>query len=167
MLFTAIVSLAACKQTPVEKAQSLIKDNIKVFLEEKSSYEPGPFGKLDSSFLNATETPAFADNNNSLQRLEKKMEECNATLKAFLENKATRAQADSANAMLVIIKDSTKVYMARNNDLMRTVTPEFLGYQMPHTYKIKDGAGNEQTKQSVFYLDSALTKVIAQKEVGK
>ncbi|BAV06291.1 hypothetical protein SAMN05421788_106357 [Filimonas lacunae] len=159
IVLLALAMLTACEKTPENKAQSLIKQDLKATLQSEG-YEPGAFGKLDSSFIMPNKD-ALETNNKDLKYYTEKVEECTAHLREFLQNKISREQADYYEKLLPLLKDSAKQCIARHNELLQDATPLFSGYQMQHVYN-----SSNTPHQVVYYFDSSLTTILKHKELN-
>lgn len=157
--------LFACEASTENKAKALVQEDMRTYLQDYNSYDPIAFSKLDSSYTSSNQAE-FEANNRLLKTYEQRMEECTSKLKDYLANKITQEESEQYKQLLQQIKDSAKLCMARNSELMQDLAPVFSGYQIQHTFKSQDAGGSKNMHHVVYFLDSNLSRVLSRQEVA-
>lgn len=148
----AIAVLCSCGKSNEEKAQELIKANLKETMKDWSSYEPVNFSKLDSTFTEYKNLPEAA-----------KIEMEVAKLQA--ESDSIRILANSSASYEVLFDQAIeKIRKAKELDSTFNANKEnykgnFNGWQMIHKYRGNNSYGAKDLATTAFYFDANVTKV--------
>lgn len=161
---SALCLLFACDTSTENKAKALVQEDMRTYLQDYNSYDPIAFSKLDSTF-SSNNQPEFEANNQLLKTYEQRMEEYTTQLRSFLQNKINREEAAHYDSLLKLTKDSAKICMARNSQLMQDLTPVFSGYQLQHTFKAQEAGGGKTTHHVVYFMDSNITRILNRQEL--
>lgn len=170
-LLIALLALSSCTQpdkkttpvaaapkpvalTPEQKYKKAISAFLSTSMHDYSSYQPVEYAKLDSSYSFYENSDVYKHDNkreNAIQAESKGLDESNLTLKQKSEK-------------LKKIIDSAQFYMAKMKRDRKSFVPEFNGFKITHKYRGKNVLGALVLNNSVFYLDTTLTKVVGLSE---
>lgn len=148
-----IISLCSCGKSNEEKAQELIKSQLKNTMKDWTSYEEVKFGKLDSTFTDYKTTEEAKTLQSEISQLQDKAD----SIKAISELNGS----NSTNERLALIRSAIKLDSIYNthNEIYKG---PFNGWSMLHKYRGNNSYGAKEVATSVFYFDANLTKVTEQ-----
>ncbi len=164
LIIVAIITLVACNSTPTQsitqsseqsitpekKAQSLIKEMLKVNMKDWDSYEEVTFGALDSTFESYKGSSQFKNDIRKAASLATTIEfkrelykDDEDSLKKFKEDELEMKKIDSIT--IAMMKSHAQI---------------FSGWSMSHTYRGKNAFGSKDISTIVFFFDKDLTEII-------
>lgn len=149
----AIAMLCSCGKSNEEKAQELIKTDLKETMKDWHSYESVSFSKLDSTFTEYKNLP-------EAEKIEMEV----AKLQA--ESDSIRILANSSASYNKVLFDQAieKIRKAKELDSTFNANKEnykgnFNGWQMIHKYRGNNSYGAKDLATTAFYFDTNITKV--------
>lgn len=164
----------ACSQSPEQKAEALIKDDLK-----KSLYKPDTYKavetKVDSAFA-PYDDPEIFEELKKLGKLGSDYEDLESEAKRakssmsiwsgsymsdYGRNEYQEAKADfeEANAKMEKLKTKARKQFEKVADMLQEA-PSFKAYKVTHNYRADNNAGNTLIGNSVFFIDKNFEKVI-------
>lgn len=159
MLFAALMLLAGCSQTPEEKAQELITEELKMRLDDPSSYESVKFGTLDSVMTNIYNDP-------EIMAVEDKRTSFTRRTIAYLD-KATYYQNEGLLSIyqfyldsIKLMKDSSELVSFELQTMRENFKPKFVGWKMTHTFRAKQAGQDKKIEERIAYFDKEFTKLL-------
>lgn len=179
--YLAVFSLmiAACGQTPEQKAESLIKESLKKSLYKPETYKPIET-KVDSAFA-PYDDPAFFDELEKLGKMSREID--------VLEHQAKRAKSsmalwsgpyqtafdrekyqeakdefDEADAKIEKLRSRVKKTFDK---ILSTLQegPKFIGFKAFHSYRANSNAGNTLIGNMVFFIDKEFEQITYKMEL--
>lgn len=165
--------LVACSQSPEQKAETLIKENMKKSLYKPDTYEPVET-KVDSAFA-PYDDPVFYKALDELGVVNSEMEECDMKVKqakalmainsgshhsAYSRNEYAEAKKEyeEANAQLERLD---KTFQKRYDKALELFLKDrtFVGYKAFHCYRADNNAGQRIIDDIVFFIDENFKEV--------
>lgn len=170
----AIFLLSSCNNTPTDKANALIKDDMEKSLIIADSYEPVET-KVDSAFA-PFDAPEFYNQTLKLlkmgveiQEYEEKAKQAKSSMaiwsdpySAYSKNQYQESKSEyeeyieKQNA----IKDKIENTVNKIKGMMQQ-KPKFIGYKVTHRYRAKNNAGQILLSDKLYILNNDFTDIIA------
>jgi hypothetical protein len=153
LLFITLTILSC--SSPKDKAQKLIEKNLKETLDDPTSYESVNFSDLDSVFTTPYETNS----------------EYRKYFDLWCENESEfRIDPDStismrSNEELVISKKIAKECDLKMDSIRKKFKKEFIGWEMKHSYRLKNELGQKKIYFFSFHLDKDFTTIMSKEEI--
>ena len=180
LVFLAVMAVA-CSQSQEQKAEVLIKENLKKSLYKPETYKPVET-KIDSAFA-PYDDPAFFEElaelgkmNSEYADLEEKAKNAKSSMSiwsgayqtSFGKNQYQEAKEeyDEANAKIEKLKIKGRkqyqkvVKMLQGNRM-------FIGYKAVHNYRADNNAGNTLIGNTIFFIDKNFEEVSYSLEVDE
>lgn len=171
--------MAACSQTPEQKAEVLIKESLKKTLYKPDTYKPVDT-KVDSAFAPYDDPKIFellkefVSMGNDAMALEDDMKNDKSKMAlnsgpyqtAYEKNEYQEAkdnyEKNSAQHDKIMnkIKDQVKVVSSFLNK-----EKSFIGYKVTHNYRADNNAGNTLIGNTIFFFDKDMKEIISSMEV--
>ena len=166
--------MVACSQSPEDKANKLIKAELRKTLYKPESYKPIDTN-IDSAFAPLND-PAFFELLNEVAIIGKEVEDLNRTMKdakstiaiysgpyqsAYDKNRITEAKEEydlAEKKYDKLLDKGKKVYLEIVQELAKE--PKFIGYIATHNYRADNNAGNTLIGNGVFIIDPDFKKVL-------
>jgi hypothetical protein len=150
--YSLIVTLSSCNfltETNQQKAEKAIKQYLKENLHDPKSYEPVSFSELDSNFSSFEESEIGLRLNQIEDSLEIKLKVLN------LKSGNEKTPTEEAKIKEVSIKIFEKLIALpiKRIELSSEFKPEFIGYEINHTFRAKNSMGALRKTSNYFKLD--------------
>lgn len=167
LIITVSVLMVSCKLSPDDMAKKAIHGELRVTLHDYKSYEAVQYGKLDSDFSSVFNLPEYKELSDDLDQTIAHEKEHFETMKIYAgsiysfdryRNEKRIVEDDLAK----MLKDTAAI-----GNLKRSFRPNFVGWQIEHSYRAKSLSGNLGIHHYLFHLDSALTKVLSQDDISE
>lgn len=158
MLFAALMLLAGCSQTPEEKAKAIITKAIKADMDDPSTYESIEFGTLDSAITSLDNHKVYGLMVDSMELLTKKSDIHLDLAKMYQD--ISQAHFDEEMRQGKELLDSAKRIGERADAIEAAFKPEFVGWKMVHSFRLKQAGEDKKKLELVYYLDKEITKVV-------
>ncbi|SEO56527.1 hypothetical protein SAMN05192574_109107 [Mucilaginibacter gossypiicola] len=159
--FIFIFSLAACNKTREQKVKQLVNDYLQKTLNDPHSYESVEFSKIDSNYSILTDDPDY-----NRAKAKKDSIEVQFTLWKS-KNPDFDGYSDLSPQRVKYFLKMNKYFsdamLAEGKkaiEIERSFKPKYNGLAVVHTYRAKNGFGALGLHQTMFVLDTNLTKVI-------
>ncbi|GAD04515.1 hypothetical protein HQ45_06790 [Porphyromonas crevioricanis] len=154
-----VVAFSGCKKTPQKQAELLVKKRLEVSLHDFSSYESVQFGTLDSTFSQVKDLEEFQTSLSLAEKLKEKGFEKGEDAKLYSKFGLYQEQARYATEAMLLL-DSAMFHIRRCEELDSLFTPEFIGWQITHSFRAKNASGNKIIAHRIFYFDKDLTRIV-------
>lgn len=172
VLIAVLIGMASC-QTNEQKAEALVKDNLKKALYKPETYKPIET-KLDSAFA-PYDDPSFYEELFDLVKIEDELTKLDGELKQAvrsmiiygsgyqtaydkLEYQEAKEKYDKVTAQTEKTKERLKKQVVVVATSLQK-KPTFIGYKITHNYRAENNAGNSLIGNSVFFVDKDLERV--------
>ena len=172
-LMLATILLTACHNSPIDKANKLIMEEVQKTLYIPDSYDPVDT-QLDSAFA-PYDDPDFCIKASELQEKERELQRHKEKAKfakssmsiwsnpysAFAKNEYQESKAE--------YREANKKAKETEKDIQEISTylnqreqeqPKFIGYKAYHRYQAENNAGQVLMNDEVFLIDKELTQII-------
>ena len=172
LAFLALM-VAACSQSPEQKAEKLIKESLKKSLYKPETYKPVET-KVDSAFA-PYDDPAFFKElaefgiiNSEYEELEEKAKRAKSSMaiwsgpyqSAFGRNEYQEAKEeyDEANAKMDKLKTKAQKLYEKIVSVLQGER-KFIGYKALHNYRADNNAGNTLIGNTFYFIDENFTEI--------
>ena len=172
LAFLALM-VAACSQSPEQKAEKLIKESLKKSLYKPETYKPVET-KVDSAFA-PYDDPAFFKElaefgiiNSEYEELEEKAKRAKSSMaiwsgpyqSAFGRNEYQEAKEeyDEANAKMDKLKTKAQKLYKKIVSVLQGER-KFIGYKALHNYRADNNAGNTLIGNTFYFIDENFTEI--------
>lgn len=155
-----------CKRNPQKQAEYLIKKQLEVSLHDFSSYESVQFGSLDSTFSQVEDLEEFQEAVLLAKELKKQGLDKVDDAKRYGEYGLYREQAQYAREAAYLL-DSAMFYIKKCLEMDSLFRPEFIGWQITHSFRANNASGNKIINHRIFYFDKDLTTIVKDEDNGK
>lgn len=148
------LSILSCT-SPKDKAEKLIERYLKETLDDPTSYESVNFSNLDSLFTTPYQTN----------------DEYRKYFDLWSENESEFSIApDSTISMrsgeeLVISQKIAKECDLKMDSIRKKFTKEFIGWEMKHSYRLKNELGQKKIYLFSFKFDKDVTTIMSKEEI--
>lgn len=149
----AIFAFCSCGKSNEEKAQELIKANLKETMKDWDSYEPVSFSKMDSTFTEYKDLPEAAKIEMKIAKLQMESDSIRSLAKS-----ANKGSEQLFNQALAKVREAIKLDSIYNIN-KDIYTGNFNGWQMIHKYRGNNSYGAKDLATTVFYFDKDATKI--------
>lgn len=179
LLFSIALIFCSCSKSPEDKANELIKAELRKSLYKPDSYKPIET-KLDSAFTPYDNPALFEkmeelvgmgdelnDLNRDLKRAKSSMSIWNSPyMSSFGRNEYNEAKEEyeNANSRIEKLKEKGQKKFEEVVSLL-VKQPQFIGYLATHNYRADNNAGNTLIGNSVFIIDKDFKEVLFSCEV--
>lgn len=157
-----MVLLAGCT-SPEKKAQSCIKAEMKKNLNDPSSYEPVEFSKLDSLFSYFRNSQEWSDIRDSVDKYEHIYED-HISSYSWVKERAQEKMKD-LGLSFDEVKGKTFYFLEKQDSLEKNYKPEWIGWEMKHKFRAKNGFGAMKLDEEIFHFDKEVTKIYPYSEL--
>lgn len=154
-----VLAFSGCRQSPQKQAEYIVKKQLEVSLHDFSSYESVLFGSLDSTFSQVEDLEEYNTSFSKAKDLKEKGLEKGKDAERYGEFGLYEEQARYAREAACLL-DSAMYHIKKCQELDSLFTPEFVGWQITHTFRAKNASGNKIINHRIFYFDKDLTKII-------
>ncbi|MBQ9666397.1 MAG: hypothetical protein IJV33_07990 [Bacteroidaceae bacterium] len=172
LAFIAMV-MVACDQSQEQKAEALIKENLKKSLYKPETYKPVET-KVDSAFA-PYDDPAFFEElaelgkmNSEYADLEEKAKDAKSSMSIWSgpyqtaygrnEYQEAKEEYDEANAKMEKLKTKGRKQYEKVVKMLQGER-KFIGYKAVHNYRADNNAGNTLIGNTIFFIDENFTEV--------
>ena len=170
----AIILLASCNNSPIDKANALIKDDMLKKLVIAESYEPVET-KVDSAFA-PFDAPEFYIQTLELLKMGAEMQEYEEKAKHAKSSMTIWSNPYSAYSKNQYQESKTEYeeYIEKQKTLQAHIEnainelkgmirqkPRFIGFKAIHRYRAKNNAGQTLLVDELYILNKDLTEIIA------
>ncbi len=170
----AIATFISCSESPEEKANKLIKEELKKSLYLPESYSPVET-KVDSAFSPYSDPEVFNKlieinkMNEKLEELDEKMKDSEKNMaiwsgpyhSAFGKHSYNEAKEeyDEAKSEFEALQEKG---VAKMIDVMKSISeePKFIGFTAFHNYRANNNSGQTLIGNQVFLIDDKFEKVL-------
>ena len=175
------VFVAACSQSPEQKAEVLIKDSLKKSLYKPDTYKPVET-KVDSAFTPyddpkvIEEVAKFLKLTNDAMSLEEDMKDYKSRMamwsgpymSAFSKNEYNEAKEkyESNNKALEKQLEKIKESIQKLSSMVNG-KKDFIGYKVTHNYRADNNAGSTLIGNTVFIIDKEFKEVLYSMELDE
>lgn len=162
-----IGSFTCCSLSNEKKAKDIIDHQLQVSLHDYDSYELVEFGTLDSTFSSAFDLPEYNDAINKAENFKKqgisKIEDAKlyAQFESMYEKQIKYAQDGKA------LLDSAMYYLKIAEKIDSTFVPEFVGWEMTHTFRANNANGNKVIAHRKYYFDKEMTRIVDEENLDE
>ena len=162
-----ILVVTACSINNNErKAKKLIKDYLKMNMNDFASYEPMAFSPIDTSFSKAETAPAYQSlmNQYKANREDKKyweniLEEVNNRNKVY--GRIIDKRGPFIEESVLPENEASCVKLLKEIESVKThFKPKMIGYQISHQFRGANAFGGKIISYKIFYFDKAITRII-------
>ena len=174
LVFSIAVLFISCVQSPEDKANALIKADLRKSLFKPDTYKPIET-KLDSAFSPYDDPTLYAKMEElmkmapELETLDFKMRSAKSSMSifsgpymtAFSRNEYNEAKKnyDEAQSRYNKLKEKGQAKYQELAELLAQ-KPKFIGYKATHNYRADNNAGNTLIGNSVFFIDPEFKEVL-------
>lgn len=178
-LFTFILIFCSCGKSPEEKANELIKAELRKSLYKPDSYNPIET-KLDSAFAPYDDPVLFEKMMETvkigaeIQGLDHDMKQAKSTMSIWSgpyidsygrnEYNEAKEEYDKANAEKEKLTEKGKKKLEEIVNLLKQER-KFIGYLATHNYRADNNAGNTLIGNTVFIIDKEFKEILFRCEV--
>lgn len=152
---------SGCKKSPQERAEYLVKKMLENSLHDFSSYESVQFGTLDSTFSRVEDLEEYKNawvSGHALKDVAlKKKKDAELYREYGLYEKELQSSLEARQLI-----DSSLYYLRKCVELDSLFIPEFIGWQISHSFRANNKSGNKEISHRRFYFDKDLTKIVAE-----
>ena len=165
--------MVACDQSQEQKAEALIKENLKKSLYKPETYKPVET-KVDSAFA-PYDDPAFFEElaelgkmNSEYADLEEKAKDAKSSMSIWSgpyqtaygrnEYQEAKEEYDEANAKMEKLKTKGRKQYEKVVKMLQGER-KFIGYKAVHNYRADNNAGNTLIGNTIFFIDENFTEV--------
>lgn len=170
LTMTALVGLltafSGCKKNPQKQAELLVKKRLEVSLHDFSSYESVQFGHLDSTFSRVDELEEYQASLSLAKELKDKGLDKGEDAERYGRYGLYREQARYAREAAYLL-DSAMYHIRKCKELDSLFTPEFVGWQITHSFRANNASGNKIINHRIFYFDKDLTTIVKDEDNGE
>lgn len=145
--------------SPEKKAKSLIDHQLKVSLHDYSSYENVEFGKLDSTFSDASDLSEYKDALDKVKDFNKQGGSKIDDAKLYGEIGSPELQVKYARWAKSLL-DSATYYLNIVKRIDSTFVPEFVGWNITHTFRANNASGNKIIVHRKYNFDKDITQIV-------
>lgn len=174
-LYLAILTLIliACSQSQEQKAEELIKENLKKSLYKPETYKPVDT-KVDSAYapyddpMFFKELAELGNITSEYEELEEKAKNSKSSMaiwsgpyqSAFGKNQYQEAKKeyDEANAKMEKLKTKGRKQYEKVVSMLQSER-KFIGYKALHNYRADNNAGNTLIGNTIFFIDENFSEV--------
>ena len=156
----------ACSASPIDKAKSLIKEELKKSMNDYSSYEPVDFGKMDSVYTNLETDSTFIMIDVAYESYKEQQKK---NLDEYLADITT-----GDKELMGIDKKQNDIYAGKIDSIgklrakvLSTFKPDFKGWRLEHTFRGKNKLGALVVNKYAFYFDKGITKILDSQSLDK
>ena len=170
-----IILLASCQNSPTDKANALIKDNMQKNLIIADSYEPVET-KINSAFT-PFDAPEFYTQTLDLLKLSAELQEHEEKAKqakssmtlwntpyadAYIKNRyqESKTEYEEYTKKRNAVKERIEETVGNIKEMMQK-KPEFIGFKAMHRYRASNNAGQTLLGDKLYILSKDLTEIIA------
>lgn len=161
-----LFSFVSCTMSNERKAKNKIEHQLKVSLHDYDSYESVEFGKLDSAFSSAYDLPeckdALSQADNFTEQGNSKVEDAKLYGQLGLYEKQ-REYAQWGKELF----DSATHYLKIAEQLNSKFKPEFIGWEMTHTFRANNANGNKVIAHRKYYFDKEMTRIVDEENLDE
>ncbi|PTL26774.1 hypothetical protein C3V39_06810 [Prevotella sp. oral taxon 820] len=178
VVLAALVTVA-CSQSPEQKAETLIKENLKKSLYKPETYKPVET-KIDSAFA-PYDDPVFLGELAELGKMETELETLESEVKnakssmslwsgpymsAYERNQyqEVKEEYEEANAKIEKLKTKGRKLYEKVATMLQS-EPKFIGYKAMHNYRADNNAGNTLIGNTFFFIDKNFEEITYSMEV--
>jgi hypothetical protein len=157
----------SCKKSPEEKAKGVIREQLRTTLHDWKSYESVKWGKLDSALSFYADDPAYKRLIEDFDNASAEVKKAQSMLDIYSGSYLFR---DKFNYYMAIAKENlnkmTQDTLLEAN-FQRDFKPQFIGWQIEHSFRAKNLAGNLGIHHYQYYLDSAIMRVTKSVDISE
>lgn len=158
-LIGLVVAFSGCKQSPQERAEYIVRKQLEVSLHDFDSYENVQFGTLDSTFSQVEDFKEYQTSFSLAKELNEKGIEKIEDAKRYSEFGLYQEQGRYAREGKQLL-DSAMYHIKKCEELDSLFTPEFIGWQITHSFRANNASGNKIIVHRTFYFDKDLTRIV-------
>ena len=178
-IFSVALLFVSCGQSPEDKANALIKAELRKSLFKPDTYKPIET-KLDSAFAPFDDPNLYAKLEelykmaSEAEDLDLKMKHAKSSMSiwsgpyssSFSRNQYSEAKEDydKAKSQLDKIKEKGQNKFNEIKELI-VQKPEFIGFLATHNYRADNNAGNTLIGNDIFFIDSEFKEVLFRCEI--
>lgn len=165
--------VAACSQSPEQKADVLIKDSLKKTLFKPETYKPIET-KVDSAFA-PFDDPVFYEELEKLGNMESEYEELEKKAKLAKSSMAlwsgpyqtalgrneyqeAKEEYDETNTKIEKLKTKGKKQSKKVAEMLQG-EKKFIGYKAVHNFRADNNAGNTLIGNTIFFIDENFNEI--------
>ena len=183
IFYLALVAIVmvACGQSQEQKAESLIKENLKKSLFKPETYKSIET-KVDSAFA-PYDDPAFFEElaelgkmNSEYEELESKAKRAKSSMAIWSgpymsaygrnEYQEAKSEYEEANAKLEKLKTKGRKQFEKIANMLQE-SNKFIGYKAVHNYRADNNAGNTLIGNTIFFIDKNFEEITYSMEVDE
>ncbi|MBQ9253734.1 MAG: hypothetical protein IJ180_03045 [Bacteroidales bacterium] len=177
LLFAVVVIMTACGKSPEEKANALIKENMKKVLYHPESYDPAET-IIDSAFA-PQDDPVIYDAIMEAYELAQEIESINSKIKSakttmsiysspydtYSKHSYNEAKKDydKYSELRAKLEKKGEQIKKNNDELGRQLEKQgkkFIGFKAVHTYRAKNNRGDITFGKAYYLFDKDIKKII-------
>lgn len=158
--------LFACSKPPEQKAKDLIAKELNLTLHDFKSYEPVQFGKLDSSFTSLDKNEDYEASINRMEEIVKELKEMNQDMDIYGSLWSSyRLEQETRKFKRLRIEFQYNQYLS--DSISNAFRQQFKGWQMKHSFRAKNLAGNVGIQHRLYQFDSSLMRITGQEDISE
>lgn len=174
LIVMAMPLMVACSQTPEQKAEVLIKDQLKKTLYNPDTYKPVDT-KVDSAFAPYDDPETFAaikdlmTVSNEAMSLEEEMQDNKKHMAIYsgpYQSALDKIEYAEAKEKLEENSAQHEKMMKKVQEKMQDVVAKFkaerkfIGFKAIHNFRADNNAGNTLIENQIFYMDKDMNNII-------
>lgn len=164
ILFTTLL-IFSCDKSNEDKAQDVVKQNLKENMNDWNSYESVAFSSLDSAFSVMEIDPEIVMAEETLNSFNKPFAISTSMLDIWKEDTMKYAEAyEGELSNWKMLNDSVSFYKSMIDSLKSNYKPKFEGFVMTHKFRANNENGAKRLYEITFYIDTLLLRVVESEE---
>lgn len=159
LILFALFIFTACSSSPEQKARELIKKELNRTLHDIKSCEPVEFGNLDSTFTDVEDAEGYIEAFEKGVELIEKGKAKLSEAERYKELEIYSRMKLAAEKGFSLIQES-KEYIEFCDSIESAFIPEFIGWQMQHSFRANNASGNKVISHVSYIFDHDITRII-------
>lgn len=151
LIACAVIVFCSCGNSNEEKAQELIKANLKETMKDWSSYESVSFSKLDSTFTKYDNSPEGI----KLQMEVSKLQSESDSIRSLAKLSGNEELFNQAISKIRSAIELDSIFNLNN----KKFKGDFNGWQMIHKYRGNNSYGAKDLATTAFYFDTNIKEI--------
>lgn len=168
-----ILLLVSCTN-PEKKSKELINQYMKEHLNDFGSYEAVKYETLDSAFTSVMDTEDWRKYDKKYLEFEEKANKETEKMNRLIDNmgfhslytyKVDKFTMETLKNKVSQDTDSMRFYNNKMISMHKNFVKEFKGWSLSHTYRANNALGNKVIKNTVFFFDKEIEKILVANDV--
>lgn len=158
-LSAMILVVFACNTFNESQAKKLIKEYLKINMNDFSSYDPVEFSELDSSFSNYYESKEGRELNERMESVKKYNKDLREQVDRYIQRGYSNELIETFQGFYDESQREIDSLFHADIIARQSFIPEFDGWLMSHKFRGKNAFGGVILNEYIFYFDKDLTIV--------